>query len=101
MNIPASKRVFDIFTIPVSVNVTLLVLLGFLVFFMGWWAIPFSLILFVSVLAHELGHALAAKQYGIECAGINLNLLGGVAMFTSMPDTPKRELWVAAAGPMV
>ncbi|WP_135825647.1 site-2 protease family protein [Halorussus ruber] len=55
--------------------------------------------LFVSVALHELGHAWAARRYGIEVESITLWLLGGLANLKSMPREWKRELVIALAGP--
>jgi Zn-dependent protease len=63
--------------------------------------IPAGIILFGSVLLHELGHSVVAQRYGIRIASIELHLLGGMAMMTEMPRTPKQEIRIAAAGPLV
>ena len=55
--------------------------------------------LFVSVALHELGHAWAARRYGIRTESITLWLLGGLASLQSMPREWNRELWIALAGP--
>jgi Zn-dependent protease len=55
--------------------------------------------LFVSVTIHELGHAWAARRYGIEVESITLWLLGGLANLSSMPREWNREFWIAVAGP--
>jgi Zn-dependent protease/predicted transcriptional regulator len=55
--------------------------------------------LFVSVAVHELGHAWAARRYGIEVESITLWLLGGLANLEAMPREWKQELWIALAGP--
>ncbi|MFC4550829.1 MULTISPECIES: site-2 protease family protein [Halorussus] len=55
--------------------------------------------LFVSVTLHELGHAWAARRYGIEVESITLWLLGGLANLKVMPKEWKQELWIALAGP--
>lgn len=55
--------------------------------------------LFISVTLHELGHAWAARRYGIEVESITLWLLGGLASLESMPREWERELWIALAGP--
>jgi Zn-dependent protease/CBS domain-containing protein len=60
-----------------------------------------TLLLFVSVLAHEFGHSLVAKSQGIPVRNITLFILGGVAQLQREPDSPGREAWMAIAGPLV
>jgi Zn-dependent protease/predicted transcriptional regulator len=64
-------------------------------------AIAAALLFFVSLLLHELGHALQAKREGMEIEGINLWLFGGVAQFKGWFPGAGAEFRVAIAGPLV
>lgn len=56
-------------------------------------------LLFLSILAHELGHAEAGRRFGVATRWVNLHLLGGAAHFARNPRTPAEEYGIAAAGP--
>jgi Zn-dependent protease/CBS domain-containing protein len=60
-----------------------------------------ALLLFVSLAAHELGHALQARREGVRIEGITLWLLGGVARFAGGFPSAGAELRIALAGPLV
>lgn len=64
-------------------------------------AVGAALLFFVSLIAHELGHALAARRFGIQTQGIELWLLGGVARLSRDSRRPREEFVVAGAGPLV
>ncbi|MDK3157321.1 site-2 protease family protein [Kamptonema cortianum] len=60
-----------------------------------------ALLLFGSVLLHELGHSLVARSQGIPVNSITLFLFGGVAAIDRESRTPGEALQVAIAGPLV
>ncbi|BAQ64946.1 site-2 protease family protein [Geminocystis sp. NIES-3709] len=60
-----------------------------------------SLLLFSSVLAHELGHSFVAMAQGIEVKSITLFIFGGLAALEKESKTPEQALLVAIAGPLV
>lgn len=64
-------------------------------------ALASALLLFLSVLLHELGHSFAAIVQGIKVRSITLFFLGGVASIERESTTARGALIVAAAGPLV
>src|SRR5262249_42835336 len=64
------------------------------------WNVLEYVAIFLIVLLHEFGHALACRQVGGEAKRIMLWPLGGVAS-VSPPQRPGATLWTIAAGPLV
>jgi Zn-dependent protease len=64
-------------------------------------AVVSALLFFLSILLHELGHAVVAIRNGIPILGIDLWLFGGVAKLGRDTDSPGVEVRVAVAGPLV
>jgi Zn-dependent protease/predicted transcriptional regulator len=60
-----------------------------------------ALLLFASILLHELGHAVIARRHGVAIEEIDLWLLGGVARMKGYPKAAGDELRFALAGPAV
>jgi Zn-dependent protease/CBS domain-containing protein len=104
-----SFKIARIAGIDVRIHATFFLLLGFVAYFAGhragagWGlnAVLIWLLVFLCVLLHELGHALAAKAYGIPTVDITLYPIGGIARMERMPEKPVQELVVAIAGPLV
>jgi Zn-dependent protease len=64
-------------------------------------AIVAAVLFFVSLIAHELGHAVTARREGMEIGGITLWLFGGVAAFKGQFPSAGAEFRIAVAGPLV
>ncbi len=64
-------------------------------------AVVAALLFFLSILLHELGHAVVAIRNGIPILGIDLWMFGGVAKLGRDTDSPGVEFRVAVAGPLV
>jgi len=99
-----------IFGIPVSVHWTFWILIVWIVV-MGmisgssgeelFWNVLLVLAAFICIGLHELGHALAARRFGISTKSITFLPIGGVAMLSRIPKNPKQELIISIAGPLV
>ncbi len=105
-----SWTVGKLFGIDLKIHTTFLLILAWVGY--GHWqkgegiagviaGVLFILALFGCVVLHELGHALAARRYGIGTKDITLLPIGGVARLDRMPEDPKEEMVVALAGPAV
>ena len=105
-----SINIGKLFGIDVKINITFLFLLLWVAFSSlmsgdstgdAFLNVMFIIMLFILVILHELGHALAARRFGIKTRDITLLPIGGVAQLEKMPEDPKQELIVAIAGPAV
>src|SRR5215216_3170021 len=113
-----SIRIGRIFGIPIGVHWSLLGIGVLLTFSLATGNLPYAhpghddwvywvvaaattAVFFGAVLAHEVGHAVAAGRYGVGVEGIDLWLLGGMARLSDEAPSPKAEWRIAAAGPVV
>jgi len=96
--------------IDVRMHITFLLLVGWVA--LVYWrqgqsvsaavaGVAFILSVFLCVILHEFGHALAARRYGIKTRDIILLPIGGVARLEKMPTNPLHELCISIAGPAV
>lgn len=115
--IGSNIKVFKAFGIPVEINVS-----WFIVFLLVLWSLTTgyfplkypalsplsylamgvvgSLMLFVSVLLHEIAHSYVAKNSGVPIRRITLFLFGGISQLSKEAPDPKTELKIAIAGPL-
>ena len=90
------------FGIGVYLHWSFLLLLGYVLLFGGGLIQAlFLAMIFACVVAHEYGHVLTARHFGIGTRDITLYPIGGVAALKSMPKRPSEEIMVALAGPAV
>ncbi|HET7350689.1 MAG TPA: site-2 protease family protein [Marmoricola sp.] len=62
--------------------------------------VAFAVLLYLSVLLHEISHALMAQRYGLGVRSISLHFLGGATEIDSEARTPGQEFKVAVVGPL-
>lgn len=115
---PGSFRVFRIAGIDINIHISWLIILVFLTYSLatGWFPIMSpgystatyyllgfiaSILLFVSVLLHELAHSFVARSRGLQVKSIVLFIFGGVSNIEQEPPTPGIEFSLAFVGPLV
>jgi Zn-dependent protease/predicted transcriptional regulator len=114
------RRGFNLFSVAgirISVNYTWFIVLGLVIWSLAamhfpeaypdfdtltTWVISVvaALLLFVSVLLHELSHSIVGNRLGLGIRGITLFIFGGIAHLGKEPEDPNTEVKVAAAGPL-
>ncbi len=115
---PGSFRIGTLAGIDIYINYSWLIILVFLVWSLatGWFAVLYpgwspalywitsiiaALLLFVSVLLHELAHSVVARARGLSVKNITLFIFGGVSNIEQEPSSPGIEFQVAVVGPLV
>lgn len=96
-------HVCELFGIPIYVDFSFAILL--LIFVTSHHSFSFglatALVLAISVVCHELGHALTARAFGFRTNDITISLLGGCASMIALPRKGWQEFLTALAGPAV
>jgi len=114
-----SFKIGTIIGIPIKIHITFLLVLPVFAFIFASNPAPFgfsdiqpvslgyllafvtTLLLFVCVVLHELGHSYLAQKYGVKITDITLFLIGGVSSMEEIPRDPSQEAKMAFAGPLV
>jgi Zn-dependent protease len=93
----------ELFDIPIYVDASCIFLLLMMVVNSGslTFGVGAALVLAISIVAHELGHALTAAAFGYRTRDITISLLGGCASLIALPRKAWKEFLTALAGPMV
>jgi len=112
-----TMHVLTIRGIPINVHASWLVIYGLITWTLAvgyfpralpelptaaYWAngLLAALLLFVSVLLHELSHAFVAMAHGLSVRGITLHVFGGVSQLEDEAPTPRAEFLTAVVGPL-
>ncbi len=102
-----SFKIGSILGIPLKVHITFLLLLV-LVYLAGASVIGIGglsgvvlvVLVFASVVFHEMSHSLVARHFGIPVEDITLLPIGGISRMTKTPDKPSEEIFIAIVGPL-
>jgi Zn-dependent protease/CBS domain-containing protein len=114
---PGSIRVARILGIDIRIHISWLLIFFIVTLSLADQVFPFSyptwsqqktfvvaaitaLLFFLSVVLHELAHALVARRFRMTVSSITLFILGGVASLTKEPPSAKAEFFMAGAGPL-
>ncbi len=115
---PGSFRLGTVAGIDIYINYSWLIIFVFLIWSLatGWFAVLYpgwspalywitstiaALLLFVSVLLHELAHSVVARARGLSVKNITLFIFGGVSNIEQEPKSPGVEFQMAVVGPLV
>jgi Zn-dependent protease/CBS domain-containing protein len=114
----SALKIGSVFGIPIRLHITFLLILPIFAYIFAINPYPFgfqgveppavkyslsvltAILLFASVLLHELAHSYLAKRYGVNIESITLFLFGGVSSMEEMPRDPGQEAKMASAGPL-
>ena len=113
----SSLKIGNVMGIPIKLHITFLLILPIFAYVFAINPQPFgfegveppitryalsvltAILLFASILLHELAHSYMARRYGVNIESITLFLFGGVSAMEEMPRKPGQEAKMAFAGP--
>lgn len=113
----SSIKLFKIFGIEVRLDYSWFIIFALFAYYIGFYYLPSVIpdinigiliivtlltviLLFFSVLFHEMSHSLIARRFGIPINRISLFIFGGMAQIEKEADTPGAEFLMAIAGPV-
>lgn len=114
----SSLKIGSVMGIPIRLHITFLLILPMFAYVFAINPQPFgfegveppitkyslsvltAILLFASILLHELAHSYLAMRYGVKIESITLFLFGGVSAMEEMPRKPGQEAKMASAGPL-
>ncbi|RXA18729.1 CBS domain-containing protein [Methanosarcina sp. MSH10X1] len=114
----SSLKIGSVMGIPIKLHITFLLILPIFAYVFAINPQPFgfrgvepaitkyslsvltAILLFASIVLHELAHSYMAMRYGVKIESITLFLFGGVSAMEEMPRKPGEEAKMASAGPL-
>jgi Zn-dependent protease len=114
----SSLKIGSVLGIPIKLHITLLLVLPIFAYFFAINSQPFgfdgveppitrnalstlaAILLFATILVHELAHSYMAKRYGVYIYSFTLFLFGGITDMKEVPLKPGQEEWMVFAGPL-
>jgi len=114
---PRKWKLFSVFGFEISIDISWFLILALVVWSLGGSYFPYAypdlatsthwimgliaaLLLFASVLIHELSHSIVARNHGLDISGIRLFIFGGISEMTEEPDEASAEFKIAIVGPL-
>lgn len=95
-----SIKIGSAWGIPIELHITFILLMAVVFIFSTPYFFTLTMLLFVFVVIHELSHSVVARHYNIKVRKIVLYPIGGVSEIDEIPDNPRVEWRMAAAGPL-